>query len=272
MPTQLIQMTENNPSQMMGYVFALEDGRFVVIDGGTRGDAERLWAVLTENTDHPHVAAWIFTHVHYDHVSTFLELIEKHTAELTVDRVLCDFPPQDFLDAYEPDFAFSGREFTQMLPLFADRMTTPKAGEVYTFGELTVEILRNFDSHITRNAINNSSMIFAVTVCGQRYLFLGDLGVDGGKQLLSLCTPEQLRADVCQMAHHGQNGVSEEVYRAISPTICLWDTPDWLWDCDNGGGKGSGPWKTLEVRGWMEKLGTRNIVNKDGVQRFTLPL
>ena len=32
------------------------------------------------------------------------------------------------------------------------------------------------------------------------------------------------------MAHHGQDGVEMDVYRVIKPEICLWPTPDWLWD------------------------------------------
>ena len=56
------------------------------------------------------------------------------------------------------------------------------------------------------------------------------------------------------MAHHGQKGVSELFYRTVNPTYCIWPTPLWLWDNNNGGGKGSGPWKTLEVRAWMDKL------------------
>ena len=60
-------------------------------------------------------------------------------------------------------------------------------------------------------------------------------------------------------------GAKESLYQEIKPTICLWPTPKWLWDNDNGGGKDSGQWKTLETRAWMEKLGVKkNIVEKDG--------
>lgn len=48
-------------------------------------------------------------------------------------------------------------------------------------------------------------------------------------------------------------------------------TPDWLWDNDSGAGKGSGPWKTLETRSWMEELGVReHIVAKDGLGKLIL--
>ena len=77
----------------------------------------------------------------------------------------------------------------------------------------------------------------------------------GGKKLLACCPAEKLRQDVVQMAHHGQNGVDKEFYAHIMPKVCLYCTPDWLWENDNGGGRNSGPWKTLETRRWMEELG-----------------
>lgn len=75
----------------------------------------------------------------------------------------------------------------------------------------------------------------------------------------------ELDSDYVQMAHHGQNGVTYEFYQAVSPKYCLWPTPEWLWNNDNGGGYNSGPWKTLETREWIEKLDVEeNYIAKDG--------
>lgn len=71
------------------------------------------------------------------------------------------------------------------------------------------------------------------------------------------------------MAHHGQAGVRRDVYLAIKPTICLWPTPRWLWENDKGQGQGSGPWRTLEVRQWMNELGVKtHKVTADGLARI----
>ena len=76
---------------------------------------------------------------------------------------------------------------------------------------------------------------------------------------------EKLKSDIVQMAHHGQNGATKELYEQINPTICMWPTPEWLWNNDSGEGKGSGPWKTLETRQWIEELKVKkNYVEKDG--------
>ena len=97
-----------------------------------------------------------------------------------------------------------------------------------------------------------------------------DAGVKEGEALLRQYG-QSLHADYVQMAHHGQNGVSLEVYRAINPSACLWSTPDWLWQNDSGTGYGSGPWKTFSVRCFMQDLGVnRHFVAKDGVWEIPL--
>ena len=63
------------------------------------------------------------------------------------------------------------------------------------------------------------------------------------------------------MAHHGQNGVDRSFYEAVDPEICLWPTPQWVWE--NRGGQ----LKTLEVREWIKELGVKkNMIAKDGTQ------
>ena len=100
-----------------------------------------------------------------------------------------------------------------------------------------------------------------MVVHGVSILFLGDLQKIGGDLLLEQAGAEALKSDVVQMAHHGQNGVSEAVYQAIDPEICLWPTPGWLWD--NEGGR----YQTPETKGWMEKLHVkRHYCIKDGDQ------
>ena len=76
-----------------------------------------------------------------------------------------------------------------------------------------------------------------------------------------------LKCDIVQLAHHGQNGVDYEVYKALRPRVALWPTPQWLWDNNNGGGAGSGPWLTQQTKNWMVRLGVKsNFCIKDGDQ------
>ena len=114
-------------------------------------------------------------------------------------------------------------------------------------------------------SVNNSSMVVKFYMGGKSIIALGDMGPDGGRKLLADNGAGQLKSDIVQMAHHGQYGVEKDVYAAIAPDICLWPTPGWLWNNDEGRGTGSGDWYTLETRGWMDELGVKHHYSvKDG--------
>ena len=132
------------------------------------------------------------------------------------------------------------------------------------------EILGVKNPEITNNGFNNSSMVIKMNLPQTSILFLGDTGEESGDKLLST-QKDKLKSDIVQVAHHGQGGAKESLYKEINPTICLWPTPEWLWDNNSGEGKGSGPWTTLETRKWMEDLGVKqNIIEKDGDTTITV--
>ena len=123
---------------------------------------------------------------------------------------------------------------------------------------------KNEADELEEQLLNPSSVVYRVETRGKSILFLGDMDWRAEEKILREF-PEELKCPVIQMAHHGQQGVSEEFYRHIRPEICLWPTPEWLWNNDIGGGYGTGPYKTLETRAWMEKLGTVNYHFEDKV-------
>ena len=97
---------------------------------------------------------------------------------------------------------------------------------------------------------------------------MGDAEPAEGDRLLHLYKGTgKLKADYVQMAHHGQGGVTFEVYEEIAPKACFWCTPLWLWNNDAGKGFNTHVFKTVEVRGWMDRLGiTEHYILKDGLQ------
>jgi hypothetical protein len=93
-------------------------------------------------------------------------------------------------------------------------------------------------------------------------MFTGDAGVEAGEKALRIYGGSGLlKCDMCQMAHHGQNGCDRPFYEAVSPDVCIWATPSWVWSNVNG----TGNLRTLEVRAWMEELGVKqNYVSWNG--------
>lgn len=229
------------------------ESSLIVFDGGFACEAEYLQEYLCNLGGH--VDAWFLTHAHKDHVEACYTTLQQCN-DITVDRVCYDFPADEWLSAYDP-----GGEGVEMAcrlrQVCAEKMIpvdTVQAGDLYGYDNFSVRVLRTPDEAITVNPINNSSVVYRVEAGDVSVIILGDLGVEGGRQLLETVSPQLIRADYCQMAHHGQDGVDRSVYEAIRPRFCLWCAPSWVWDNLGAGGYDTGRLKTLIVRGWISEL------------------
>ena len=239
----------------------------IVFDGGFPCEEEYLYGYL--KTLGGHVDCWYLTHIHDDHVSAMVKILENHP-DIAVDRIRCNFPDGALIDSWEPKQGNTTSSAVRawVFDTAAQKgvpIETTACGDIYEYDGFSVQVLRDPHEELCNN-INDSSVVYRVTVGETVLIFLGDLGVAGGKQLLADTDPALLRADFVQMAHHGQNGVSREVYEAIHPKYCLWCTPTWLWDNKGEGGYDTGPFRTVVVRGWMSEIGgiKRHYVMTEG--------
>lgn len=258
--------------QMNSFIITTKEGGLIVIDGGWRDDALKLLGKLREisGEDKPFVDAWIMSHPHSDHICAFMELIEKHKDEFDFGKIFYNFPSVQFIGlASKPD-ADVMEQFYRDLPLFADKVNIVTQGDRYEIKGALFEYLYTHDPIFSRNVVNDSTSVFRMTLSGKKFMFLGDLGPEPGNKLVAM-HGDALKADYCQMAHHGQCGVGKNVYEAVRPEKCIWCTPLWLWNNDAGKGFNTHVWKTVEVRGWMEELGVRkNITLIDGDVDFEI--
>ena len=275
MKTTLYMLNEQSSTQMMAYVLQTKEGHLVVIDGGNKADAQHLQDVLIKlGGPHPVVDLWLLTHPHRDHVDALLEIF-SHPNPLQVKKVYSRFLSYEFYqeNAYQgDDCPETQRRFTEFAAAHPDICFTFGKGQRFQVGSVEITVLHVPDESIPENVCNNSSVVFRVDTEGQRLLFIGDLGEEAGDRVLETVPQDELKADFVQMAHHGQNGVKKNFYQAVSPKVCLWNTPKWLWDNDQGKGYGTGPWRTIEVQGWMKELRVgHHFVTKDGEQVFPFP-
>lgn len=240
--------------QSMGY--RVTTGSYTLaIDGGMPHDAPALAAAIGTK-----VNAWVITHPHIDHVGA-LTTILRTRPDISIGTVYGSLPSVAWVRQYEPA---AEADLVNLLAALAARnipVTPLTLGQRLYLGGLQVDVLGVANPDLTVNAVNNSSVALRVAGNNRGVMFLGDLGPEGGRKLLAGPTASLLPSDTVQMAHHGQNGVTREVYVAIGARTYMWPTPRWLWDDDNGGGVGSGPWDTLTVRGWTSQLGaTRHVI------------
>lgn len=259
---ELTQLRDNSANQMMGYIMKTSTRKVIVVDGGNDADEPNLVEHIKALGNK--VDVWFITHPHGDHASAIIRVIEE--TDIPIEKIYYTMNDLEWYKNYAKERAGEAERFYNALQneRIKNNIEEVKLNQIINIDFIKCEILGVKNPEITNNAFNNSSMVIKMNLEKSSILFLGDTGEESGDKLLNT-QKDKLKSDIVQVAHHGQRGAKESLYQEIKPTICLWPTPKWLWDNDNGGGKDSGQWKTLETRAWMEKLGVKkNIVEKDG--------
>lgn len=262
----LWQLPSQTGTQMNSYVLRTAGAEVIVIDGGLAGDAPYLSGFLGALGNR--VDAWFVSHPHLDHVDALTAILEK-PAGLHIHALYGSLPDEAWMREHDDGGALQTMlSLNAALAASGHTVLELRPGQKIGFDGATFEILGVRNPELTVNAINNQSAVWRVDGGSTSILFLGDLGIEGGEKLLAGPYRSRVPADCVQMAHHGQSGVNESFYQAVGPKYLLWPTPDWLWENDSGGGRNSGPWETLTVRAWMDKLNIeKHFVSKDGLYR-----
>lgn len=260
----LYQLSNQSYSQMMAYVINC-DNKTIVIDGGTGEDKDNLVEQIKKVSHNDTVDAWFITHFHKDHTGALAAYLNGDSyGEIKIKDIYYNFPSEFWISTYENsrliDLKIINDSFEKV-----ENKTIVHEGDEFEFGKIELKVIRSFNDKITENAGNNSSTVYKVNVSNKNILFLGDLGLEGGNELLRNNRYEIQNMDYVQMAHHGQAGVSEEVYKVINPKHCLWPTTDWLWENDNN------VYKTNETKKWIEKLNVKkNYIANNGTISISL--
>lgn len=261
---ELWMLGSTTGAQNLSIVIKSPNGKLIVIDGGWEADADKLSSLILQQGGK--VDAWLITHPHEDHVGALCAILNDGARKIKIDKIYCSLATPDWYRQVSPTGAGIADQLLSAfakLPVGTVTNNIGRGTEI-NIDDVNIRVLNNRGVY-TYNGVNNSSLVYKIRVSGQSILILGDLAYDGGKNLIKTCTAAELKSDIVQMAHHGQQGVDQGAYALIAPTTCLWPSPAWLWDNDNGGGVGSGPWGTLTTRAWMDALGVKdNRSLKDG--------
>lgn len=252
-PNTLMMLSSEGDAQMLSSIIVTANNKVIVIDGGWAYDADKLVTIVKQYSDR--VDYWLITHPDPDHMGALYEVLK--TGAIDVGTILCALQSDVWYERYAPDIAGFVKEFKHLL--FGRNVCYVKKQDVFTLDGLKIYVVNSiYDTNSDK--VNNSSIVYKIISDSNSILFLGDLAHEGGQRLLAESTPYLLSANIVQMAHHGQNGVDENVYAVISPKIALWPTPEWLWTNLNG----TGSYKTLVTREWMEQMGCVNYVTAYG--------
>lgn len=255
----LYMLSSEQEAQMLSSVIKTDDGKCIVIDGGWTYDAEKLISVIKHCGGT--VDAWLITHADPDHIGALYEIMSGRY-KINISAIYCSLANNEWYNEKTPDTAYFVKQFKERLKKYNVKDT--RKNDLIYVGSAKIYVLN--DRYDMDDAVNNSSIVYKIFIGDLSILYLGDLAFNGGKKLLAETPPYLLSSDIVQMSHHGQSGVGEDVYKAINPKIALWSTPQWLWTNQNG----TGHFKTLETRQWIQKIGSKNYVTADGDICFDL--
>ena len=252
--------------QQISIVVESNDGSLIVVDGGLKTNAPYLAKYIKDRGGK--VAAWLLTHPHEDHVGALAVILEQQKKEGHPDyynidpgQIYYGFAPLAYYEQYEPAHRIPMmKEIMEDLSQYdsAKRHESSPAGTSFTYGNVAVEVL-NTPYSIPIDTGNNSSVCYMITINGKKLLITGDLPYEAAGKLMEERGADKLKADIVQMAHHGQHGGSFAFYSAVNPKYALWPSSQELWN------KRKDAYTVALTKFWMNKLGVeKNFVMADG--------
>ena len=222
----IITQHGRNDVNLSFYTIYNDSKGLIVIDGGWTDDAAYVREILNELGGN--VDAWILTHPHQDHVGAFNLLYTElegitvktiYTVDMATPEECLNVASWDSVDAYN-DF----------LSLNVPNLEYLYAGDKLDICGLKFKVLNTYDDNVknlSRDYLNDGSMMFKVTNQTESMLFCADVGISMSDFLLNKWGNE-LQADYLQMAHHGFGGLNDNLYQTVNPKIAFFDAPDWL--------------------------------------------
>ena len=225
----------------MSYLVRLEDGTFVVIDGGNDADsttqlnsADAIYNLMRQQkpagVDELVITAWFVTHAHPDHLGGVKSFIASSYKDDVTVKMLVGNDVSDYMTTIidnpgrYPYYSELCREMDEDCVYVKGN-----TGQQFFFPGVTVDILYSpadvYPGFIYEfNA--GLAMAFRLTVNesatheSQTFMFLGDV-TKPGAEIMAKMYAENLKSDAVQVGHHGHNGGSQEFYEYCDAPIVL---------------------------------------------------
>ncbi len=244
-PEQYTKITESKITQMtlhyesgnfgMCYIVTLEDGSFIVFDGGgsTGGvDHIRLYNLLNKLNERPDgkivIAAWILTHSHWDHFMGFYNLCTTYGSQIKVERYIANVPDSTvYHNSGNPNLYMENGSFDRAAQAVGGiKLIKPYTGMKFWIRNAEIEVLYSHEALYPTllHTFNDSTMVTKMKLAGQTIAWLGDVQAEGSRVMCDMYDASVFKSDIVQVAHHGHTGATKEVYKRIDAAIALWPT------------------------------------------------
>lgn len=237
----------------MGYVIRLNDGSFIVYDGGYYADAAEVASIVGSGT----IRAWVLTHGHGDHTGAFLEYIYRKAAGTSGYKatIECIVVAPATINSEDECYAINQSLIgvTNEARKHGVSVCYVHTGMVLKFGNVSMEILHAFEDiymdkgdpenwhpyftgtcNLTSicgghkdgtlsGAPNETSTVTRIKVKnGKTLMMLADAGHSIADRMLEYYGKDNtsyLKSDFCQLSHHTCESFTAEGYDAIAGLV-----------------------------------------------------
>ncbi len=232
---KITQFGDVMQQQEMCYTITTDTG-LVIVDGGQAYEEEKLREIIASYGNH--VEAWILTHPHPDHITSFLNIYEDLQGIQIHHVYTIQLPDMETLKKNASWEDYSDLERFRSLDI-PGLEYLHKGDRIHVLG-LELEVLSAYDETIDKlsnDLMNDGSLLFRVKGREESMLFCADVGSAGGRtdkvrkrmtEYLVETYGDSLKSDYVQMAHHGFQGLGREFYEKVDPKAAFFDAPYWL--------------------------------------------
>ena len=223
----------------MCLLFKLEDGRFVVIDGGSRWPSskmdQRLYEQLksqAEDASNIVIACWILTHSHQDHIAAFQGFAHNfkdvYSSTVTIESIMFNFAGDDQASVTTQQLSGSDNEIrSRVESAFADsKLFKPHPGNEISFANMKIEVLGTHESYIFKSYpedYNACCLFLKITVGDQVIVIPADSDATNNK-VIEQIYGDYIKCDILQVDHHGGFGGVSSTNRLMAPEILIFFT------------------------------------------------
>jgi len=236
----------------LGCVIGLEDGSFIIIDGGynTSVEARLLYNKLKELAPDKSkivVRAWYITHAHSDHYGNFIAFSKSYSknADITVESFIYNFCNTTEQTQYSSSGSFSSVVDNVKKYWSSSKIYKCLTGQVFKFAGCDMEVLycmsdflpkiigeERGDADLTKVDGNIQNVVVRFNMAGQNILVTGDTSKVNVDEMCARYG-EYLKSDMLTVPHHGHNqnryrarNGTKELYALVDPSVVLWPSSD----------------------------------------------
>ncbi len=233
----------------MCYIITLEDGSFIIFDGGAQGSmdmAKKIWTTLNARYEmifgekpqdkdgkRIHIAAWVITHSHGDHYGAPTSFWATYSSNKTweMDYLIGNYPSASAVNYVANSDILRMADIVDYCQSNGFEFLKVHAGQKYYFANLEIEVLTTYEDLAPARIKNQNDTSTVLRFTSQATtdgktpvgapntsIWLGDANNQQSRYLCAMYG-DYLKSDMVQVGHHGNIGCETDLYDSIKAEV-----------------------------------------------------